>query len=121
MTHSAPNERCPAVASIHSLVEDLTSALVSLNHAAVDACCSRLEELAPWLIREQEALVAAGDDGLARLAQLRSSVRLARTLSLHASRLYQGWARVAALQGSAYTPAGHEPAPAAASCVALHA
>ena len=121
MTHSAPNERCPATASIGSLVADLTLALVSLNHTAVDVCCSRLEELAPRLIREQEALVAAGDGGLAQLVELRSSVRLARTLSLQASRLYQGWARVAALQGSAYTPAGQEPAPAAAGCVALDA
>jgi hypothetical protein len=121
MTHSAPNEPWPAADSIRSSLEELTAALISLDPEAVEACCSRLEELGPQLVRAPAALRASGKADLAELVGLRSSARLAQTLSLHAVRFYHGWTRVAALEGAAYTPNGQEPDSNAAGSVKLQA
>ncbi len=105
--------------SVLGSLAELTAALTALDCSTVDVCCSKLEELAPGLLRERQGIAGGGD--VAQLMELRSSIRFARDLSLHAARLYDGWARVAALQGCAYTPTGQQPPETTVRRVSLNA
>lgn len=120
MTPSAQTDRL-AADSTRGILGELTSALIAADRRALEVCCSRLEELAPRLLQERAALAARGDEAWTQLADLRSGLRFARTLSLRAARFYDGWARVAALQGSAYTRGGQQAVTPTARSMALEA
>jgi hypothetical protein len=90
-------------------LNELATALTRMDHDSIESCRSRLEELAVELKGEQ----------LARAEGVLSKVQFCRALTQNAARFYAGLSRVVALQGSAYTPTGDEPAPDAATSLAV--
>ncbi len=104
----------PAQLEIGEQLDHLCLALARLDHAAVETCCVAVRALAPGL---------KGANGPSRdVSEIRSKLHLARTLTENAFDLYAGWARLAALNGAAYTTTGDEPAaPGATSSVTVEA
>jgi hypothetical protein len=88
-------------------LNELATALTRMDHDSIESCRSRLEELAVELKGEQ----------FARPEGVLSKVQFCRALTQNAARFYAGLARV--VQGSAYTPTGDEPAPDAATSLAV--
>lgn len=90
------------LSSLSEPLDQLASALIRLDHSAVEPGGSQLERL--WnQIRSGHWEFSAQE-----LEELRSKIRFCLALHQNAARFYAGWARLAGLEGAAYTPTGGE-------------
>jgi hypothetical protein len=87
---------------IGDCLDRLSAALTRLDHAAVSQCADELEQLRPQVAPD----LLSGASAALLLFQLRHAVALTEK----ADHLYEGWRRMAAPDGTAYTPEGCEPA-----------
>ena len=111
MTHSRPVDTAP----IRGKIGELCSALIRLDQNAVQAGCSDLEGLFLNLKDAREKLSTAQG------SELRAGLNRVQDLIGSALHMYAGWARIAALQGQAYTRSGTESSLPSESSVAVEA
>jgi hypothetical protein len=90
-------------------LDQLASALRRLDYADVESCSSQLEELAARLKYGQCSGNPIPESARAQgLKEVRDKLLFCVALNHNAARFYSGWARLASLQGAAYTPTGDE-------------